>query len=81
MVMLSGKLPASATRHWHCTRMLLIAGMGAGFGFFSMAARAYPPASRDQFQFISDLTIRGKAALADLGVKPARAVSVSAPHN
>jgi hypothetical protein len=27
---------------------------------------------RDQFQFISDLTVRGKAALAHMGVEPAR---------
>jgi small conductance mechanosensitive channel len=43
--------------------------------------KAYPLDSRDQFQFISDLTIRGKAALADLGVRPARAVSASAIQN
>jgi small conductance mechanosensitive channel len=36
--------------------------------------KAYPLDSRDQFRFISDLTIRGKTALAGLGVKPARAV-------
>lgn len=35
--------------------------------------RAYPVDGRDQFQFISDLTIRGKAALADLKVQPALA--------
>jgi small conductance mechanosensitive channel len=33
--------------------------------------KAYPVDARDQFQFISDLTIRGKAALAELGVEPA----------
>ncbi|MDD4323093.1 MAG: mechanosensitive ion channel [Dehalococcoidales bacterium] len=37
--------------------------------------RAFPMDARDQFQFISDLTVRGKAALIKLGVKP---VSVSA---
>jgi small conductance mechanosensitive channel len=36
--------------------------------------KAYPLDGRDQFQFISDLTVRGKAALAALGAKPARAV-------
>jgi small conductance mechanosensitive channel len=35
--------------------------------------KAYPLDSRDQFQFISDLTVRGKAALAAIGAKPARA--------
>nr|WP_244085832.1 hypothetical protein [Desulforhabdus sp. TSK] len=30
--------------------------------------RAYPIDSRDQFQFISDLTLRGKAALTAMGV-------------
>jgi small conductance mechanosensitive channel len=43
--------------------------------------KAYPLDSRDQFQFISDLTVRGKAALTDLGVNPARAVSAPAPQN
>lgn len=33
--------------------------------------KAYPVEGRDQFQFISDLTVRGKAALADLQVPPA----------
>lgn len=37
--------------------------------------KAYPLDSRDQFRFISDLTIRGKTALAGMGVKPARAVT------
>lgn len=37
--------------------------------------RAYPFDMRDQFVFISDLTVRGKAAIADLG---ARSVSVPA---
>jgi small-conductance mechanosensitive channel len=36
--------------------------------------KAYPIDGRDQFQFISDLTVRGKAALAKLGVEPAVAV-------
>lgn len=36
--------------------------------------KAYPLDSRDQFRFISDLTIRGKTALAGMGLKPARAV-------
>jgi small conductance mechanosensitive channel len=36
--------------------------------------KAYPLDSREQFQFISDLTVRGKAALAKMGVKPARAL-------
>ncbi len=31
--------------------------------------RAYPVDSRDQFQFMSDLTVRGKAALTEMGVK------------
>jgi small conductance mechanosensitive channel len=35
--------------------------------------KAYPLDGRDQFQFISDLTVRGKAALAAIGAKPARA--------
>jgi small conductance mechanosensitive channel len=37
--------------------------------------KAYPLDSRDQFQFISDLTVRGKGALAAMGVKPAKAVA------
>jgi len=36
--------------------------------------KAYPIDGRDEFQFISDLTVRGKAALAEMGVQ-----SVSAP--
>lgn len=36
--------------------------------------KAYPLDSREQFQFISDLTVRGKDALAKMGVKPARAL-------
>jgi small conductance mechanosensitive channel len=32
--------------------------------------KAYPIDGRDQFQFISDLTVRGKAALAELGAMP-----------
>lgn len=35
--------------------------------------RAFPMDARDQFQFISDLTVWGKAALIKLGVKPASA--------
>lgn len=35
--------------------------------------RAYPVDARDQFQFLTDLTIRGKAALADLKVQAALA--------
>lgn len=42
--------------------------------------RAYPFDMRDQFQFISDLTARGKIAIAATGARPARApASVSAP--
>jgi small conductance mechanosensitive channel len=37
--------------------------------------KAYPLDSREQFQFISDLTVRGKDVLAKMGVKPARAVT------
>ncbi|TVR97843.1 MAG: mechanosensitive ion channel family protein [Rhodospirillales bacterium] len=33
--------------------------------------KAYPVDARQQFQFISDVTVRGKAALAALGVAPA----------
>jgi small conductance mechanosensitive channel len=33
--------------------------------------KAYPVDSRDQFQFISDLTIRGKAALGELNIQAA----------
>jgi small conductance mechanosensitive channel len=36
--------------------------------------KAYPLDSREQFQFISDLTVRGKDALAKMGVKPAGAL-------
>ena len=36
--------------------------------------KAYPLDSREQFQFISDLTVRGKAALAKMGIKPAGAL-------
>jgi len=35
--------------------------------------KAYPVDARDQFQFISDLTVRGKTALADLKVQAALA--------
>jgi small conductance mechanosensitive channel len=33
--------------------------------------KAYPVDSRDQFQFISDLTIRGKSVLRDLNIQAA----------
>lgn len=36
--------------------------------------KAYPLDSRDQVPFISDLTVRGKAALAGMGINPARAI-------
>ena len=36
--------------------------------------KSYPLDSREQFQFISDLTVRGKKALATMGVKPAQAL-------
>jgi len=36
--------------------------------------KAYPLDGRDQFLFISDLTVRGKAALAKMGVNPAQAL-------
>lgn len=44
--------------------------------------KAYPIDGRDQFQFVSDLTIRAKAALDTIGVQPALApAAVSlAPH-
>ena len=34
--------------------------------------KAYPIDGRDQFQFISDLTVKGKTALKDIGVRPIR---------
>ena len=40
--------------------------------------KAYPLDSREQFQFISDLTVRGKGALAKMGVKPAGALPAPA---
>ena len=33
--------------------------------------KAYPLENRDEFQFISDLTVRGKKALSELGACPA----------
>lgn len=39
--------------------------------------KAYPIDGRDEFQFISDLTVRGRAALAEIGAEPARALPVS----
>jgi len=39
--------------------------------------KAYPIDGRDEFQFISDLTVRGKAALAEIGAEPARALPVA----
>ena len=35
--------------------------------------RAYPIAAEDQFRFASDVTVRGKALIAELGVRPATA--------
>jgi len=35
--------------------------------------RAYPIAAEDQFRFASDVTVRGKAMIAELGVRPATA--------
>ncbi|MEW6052969.1 MAG: mechanosensitive ion channel domain-containing protein [Nitrospirota bacterium] len=32
--------------------------------------KAYPMDNRDEFQFISDLTVRGKVALSEIGAKP-----------
>ncbi len=43
--------------------------------------KAYPLDSREQFQFISDLTVRGKDSLAKMGVKPARALPAPAPKD
>ena len=40
--------------------------------------RAYPFDMRDQFAFVSDMTARGKAALADAGVAPATGFAVAA---
>ncbi|TVR81127.1 MAG: mechanosensitive ion channel family protein [Rhodospirillales bacterium] len=43
--------------------------------------KAYPLEARQQFHFISDVTVRGKAALAALGVAPATpSASVAAPE-
>ena len=39
--------------------------------------KAYPIDGRDEFQFISDLTVRGREALADLGVRHAVAPPVA----
>ncbi|MCP5420795.1 MAG: mechanosensitive ion channel [Gammaproteobacteria bacterium] len=41
-------------------------------GYTRYRLKAYPIDSRDQFLFISDMTVRGKAALSRLGVRPAR---------
>ncbi|EGV19066.1 mechanosensitive ion channel family protein [Thiocapsa marina] len=38
--------------------------------------KAYPIDPRQQFRFVSDLTVRGKAILAQLGVKPSAVASV-----
>lgn len=38
--------------------------------------KAYPIEGRDQFQFTSDLTVRGKTVLADFGARPASAWAV-----
>jgi small conductance mechanosensitive channel len=43
--------------------------------------KAYPLDGRDQMLFISDLTVRGKAALAKMGVKPAQAVPAPATQD
>jgi small conductance mechanosensitive channel len=43
--------------------------------------RAYPMNARDQFQFITDLTIRGKAALAELGVQSTTALPAIVPES
>jgi small conductance mechanosensitive channel len=43
--------------------------------------KAYPLDSREQFQFISDLTVRGKDALAKMGVKPAGALPAPATQD
>lgn len=40
--------------------------------------KAYPVDSRDQFQFISDLTVRGKEALGKMGIAPAAVVLAAA---
>jgi small conductance mechanosensitive channel len=40
--------------------------------------KSYPLDSREQFHFISDLTVRGKEALAKMGVKPAQALPAPA---
>jgi len=41
-------------------------------GYTHYRLKAYPIEARQQFQFITDLTVRAKAALAMLGVKPAQ---------
>jgi small conductance mechanosensitive channel len=43
--------------------------------------KAYPMDSRDQFQFVSDLTVRGKDVLTKMGVKPARALPAPATQD
>jgi small conductance mechanosensitive channel len=43
--------------------------------------KGYPLDGRDQMLFISDLTVRGKAALAKMGVKPARALPAPATQD
>jgi len=43
--------------------------------------KAYPLDSREQFQFISDLTVRGKDVLTKMGVKPARALPAPATQD
>ncbi len=42
--------------------------------------KAYPIDSRDQFQFTSDLTVRGKSALAHIGAEPALLPPVYGAH-
>jgi small conductance mechanosensitive channel len=43
--------------------------------------KAYPLDGRDQFLFVSDLTVRGKAALARMGVNPAQALPAPATQD
>jgi small-conductance mechanosensitive channel len=39
-------------------------------GYTHYQIKAYPLDARDQFEFMSDLTVRGKTALAEINVKP-----------
>ena len=71
---------ALASPYLHFLRPVIVVAAEKPWGTH-YRLKAYPIDGRDQFLFITDLTLRGKAMLRRLGVAPAAAIAVAPPND